>query len=237
MQTPKIARKVMLAACVLFATRIQAADDAAQILKDAEQTYRSLTSYEFKGVTTAETKVGSSVSKSETSFAVAFKPPNEFRLEYDYPSAGNWIRASDGKTVWNERSITKEFTSSPADDQSLMMLDGSPVAQFADVAEGVQNATMAGSEAVSVGGQNYDCYVIQVQRANTTASGSQAPLPVKLWIDKTRHLVLKQVTGSDAGAGSMKSAENQRTLSFTEVVVNGSIPDDLFHLSKSLSKK
>lgn len=233
MQTPKIA----LVACVLFATRILAADDAAQILKDAEQTYRSLTSYEFKGVTTSETKVGSSVSKSETSFAVAFKPPNEFRLEYDYPSAGAWIRASDGKTVWNERSITKEFSASPVDDQTLLMLDGSPVAQFADVAEGVQNPTLVGSEAISVGGQNYDCYVVQVQRAGATASGSGAPVPVKLWIDKTRHLVLKQVTGSDAGAGSIKSSENQRTLSFTEVVVNGSVPDDLFHLSKSPSKR
>ncbi|HUA82452.1 MAG TPA: hypothetical protein VMB85_01240 [Bryobacteraceae bacterium] len=233
MQTPKVA----LLACVLFATRILAADDAAQILKDSEQTYRSLTSYEFKGITTSETKVGKSVSKSETSFAVAFKPPNEFRLEYDYPTAGNWIRASDGKTVWNQRSITKEFTSTPADDQTLLMLDGSPVAQFADVAEGVQNPTLVGSEAVTIGGQNYDCYVIQVQRADATASGGGTPVPVKLWIDKTRHLVLKQVTGSDAGAGSLKSSENQRTLSFTEVVVNGSIPDDLFHLTKNISKR
>jgi outer membrane lipoprotein-sorting protein len=232
MQTPKIAPRIMMVGCALFAARILAADDAGQILKDAEQTYRNLTSYEFKGVTTSETKVGSSVSKTETSFAVAFKPPNEFRLEYDYPSAGNWIRASDGKTLWNERSITKEFTSSPADDQTLLMLDGSPVAQFADLAEGVQNPTLVGSEAVSVGGQNYDCYVIQVQRSNTIASGNAALVPVKLWIDKTRHLVLKQVTGSDAGAGSLKSSENQRTLSFTEVVVDGSIPDEMFHLSK-----
>src|SRR5579862_1667445 len=96
-------------ACLLFAANIVFADDAAQILKSTEETYRNLKSYQFKGVTTSETKVGTSISKTETSFAVAFKQPNEFLLEYDYPAAGNWVRASDGKTIWNRRSITKEF--------------------------------------------------------------------------------------------------------------------------------
>lgn len=228
MQSPKLP----ILACVFFAGNILAADDAAQILKTAEQTYQNLTSYEFKGVTTSETKVGASVSKTETSFAVAFKTPNEFRLEYDYPSAGDWVRASDGKTLWNKRSITKEFSATPVADDDLRMLDGSPIATFANLTDGVQNPSVVGSEAVSIGGQSFDCYVIQFQRASTTASGAAAAVPIKLWIDKSRHLVLKQVSGSDGGPASTKSTENERTVSFTEVVVNSAVPDDLFHVSK-----
>jgi outer membrane lipoprotein-sorting protein len=216
-----------LLASLLFAGNILAADDAAQILKTTEQTYQALTSYEFKGVTTSETKVGTSVSKTETSFAVAFKTPNEFLLEYDYPSAGNWVRASDGKTMWNKRSITKEFTATPADDDAVRTLDGSPIAAFANIAEGVQNPTVAGSEPVTIGSQSFDCYVVRFQRASGAAT-----VPVKLWIDKTRHLILKQVSGSDDARASATSTENQRTISFTEAAVNGTVSDDLFHLSK-----
>ena len=228
MQAPKIS----LLVCVFFAGRIFAADDAAQILKATEQAYQNLTSYEFKGVTDSETKVGNSISKTETQFAVAFKPPNEFRIEYDYPSAGEWIRASDGKTVWNKRSITKEFTETPAGDDALRMLDGSPVAQFQNITQDLENPMLAGAESVSIGGQSFDCDVIRATRQVSTVSGTKQAVPVKVWIDKTRHLVLKQVSGSDDGPASAKSTENLRTLSFTQVVVNGSIPDDLFHVSK-----
>src|SRR5579885_1706483 len=157
MQRPKLT----VVACVFLAGRVFAAEDAAQILKAVEQTYQNLTAYEFKGITSSETRVGGTVSKTETQFAVAFKPPNEFRIEYDYPSAGEWIRASDGKTLWNKRSITKEFTETPATDDALRMLDGSPVAAFENLTQDLQNPKIAGSEAVTVGGQSYDCYVIE----------------------------------------------------------------------------
>jgi len=223
-----------LVACVLFAGRILLGDDASQILKTTEQTYQNLKSYEFKGTTTSETKVGASVSKSETSFAVAFKQPNEFLVEYDYPSAGNWVRASDGKTVWNARSITKEFTASPATDDALRMLDGSPIASFANLTDGVQNVSLVGSEAVNIGGQSYDCYVIQFDHSGASSEAAK-PLPVKVWIDKSRHIVLKQVSGSEAKSAG-NDTENLRTLSFTVADVNTAVPDDLFHLTNNKKK-
>lgn len=222
--------KWALVAC-MCGSGILLADDVTQILKSTEDTYRNLKSYQFKGTTTSETKVGASVSKTETSFEVAFKQPNEFRLEYDYPTAGNWVRASDGKTVWNRRSITKESNETPATDDALRMLDGSPIASFAEISQGAQNPSLVGSEPVSIGGQDFDCYVIQFERSAAVAGVAQ-PLPVKLWIDKSRHLVLKQVSGS-AARGSGTSTENTRTISFSEVQVNSELPEELFHLAKS----
>jgi outer membrane lipoprotein-sorting protein len=206
------------------------ADDATQILKTTEDTYRNLKSYQFKGTTTSETKVGTTISKTETNFAVAFKQPNEFLLEYDYPTAGSWVRASDGTTVWNRRSITKESTESPATDDALRILDGSPIAPFTTVTEGVRNVTLVGSEPVAVGGQNFDCYVIEFARARSVGGVARSST-LKLWIDKSRHLVLKQVSESAAN-GSGTSTENTRTISFTQAEANLDVPDDLFHLSK-----
>lgn len=230
-------RTPIVLVCVFFAGTIQAADDAAQILKTTEQTYQNLTSYDFKGVTASETKVGKSISKTETAFEVAFKPPNEFLLEYDYPSAGTWARASDGKMLYNKRSITKEFSAQPVTADDVLMLAGSPIAPFVDLTKGIQNPSMAGSEALTIGGKNFDCYVIQFEQPSQSSSGASVAVPVKLWIDKTRHLILKQVSGSDEAPGSSKSTENQRTLSFSEVVVDASaVPDQLFHLSKPSKK-
>ena len=90
------------------------ADDAGQILKQTEDTYRGVKSYHFEGTTVSETRVGGSVSKSETQFVVAFEKPNKFRVEYVYPSAGNWVRVSDGTKTWKHRSITKEMTEAAA---------------------------------------------------------------------------------------------------------------------------
>lgn len=213
-----------------FSAAFALADDAAQILKSTEDTYRSLKSYDFEGTTTLETKVGASVSKTETSFVVAFKEPNEFRLEYDYPSAGKWERVSDGKTLWNHRSITKESKESPVTDDDVRMLEGSPVAVFSQIGEDAVKATLVGSEQVPMGGQSFDCFVVQFERPNQTASGAAQPLPVKLWIDKTRHLVLRQVSVSEAH-NSGSSTENIRTVMFTRVEVN-QVPDDLFHFKK-----
>lgn len=223
-------RTPIVAACLFFTGTIQAADDAAQILKTAEQTYQNLTSYDFKGVTASETKVGKNVSKTETNFEVAFKPPNEFLLEYDYPSAGSWVRASDGKMFYNKRSITKEFSATPATQDNVLILDGSPIAPFVDLTKNISNPSLAGSEALTIDGQNYDCYVISFTRPDVTATGP-VTVPVKLWIDKSRHLILKQVSGVE-DAGSVKSSENQRTLSFSLVKVNSAVPDEIFHVSK-----
>jgi outer membrane lipoprotein-sorting protein len=210
-------------ALTIFAASAMA-DDAAQILKNTQETYRNLKSYDFEGTTTSETKMGAKVSKSETSFVVAYKEPNEFRLEYDYPSAGKWERVSDGKTLWNHRSITKESKQSPLADDDVRMLEGSPVAVFSQVGEGVTKATVAGSEAVSIGGKSFDCFVVQFEQGSAT----QGSRPVKLWIDKTRHLVLRQVTAPEANG----STENTRTMMFTRVEVDQTVPDELFRFKK-----
>jgi outer membrane lipoprotein-sorting protein len=210
-------------------------DDAGKILKLTEDTYRGLQSYRFEGTTVSETKVGGGVSKSETSFVVAYQKPNKFRVEYIYPTAGNWVRVSDGKTTWRRRSLTKESTEGAAKDEDLGILDGSPVSPYWNIFEHVAKPSMTGSEAIDIGGKSHECFVIQVEPTGLSVRPGMQAAPGKLWIDKSNHLILREVNRSVA-QGS-KGAENTQTVSFTQAEVNQTVPDDLFHLAAAPTKR
>jgi hypothetical protein len=83
--------------------------DAMQILSKVAQTYRGLKSYHFEGATVAETNSVGGKSTSETGFVIAYMAPYKSRVEFRYPSAGNWIRVSDGRILSCYRSIRKEL--------------------------------------------------------------------------------------------------------------------------------
>jgi hypothetical protein len=76
-----------------------------------------------------------------------FIEAHEFRVEFRYSGAGNWIRASDGKQLRRTRSITKEFKQAPASPDSMRILgEDSPFAPFARIGEGAKSPTISGSE-------------------------------------------------------------------------------------------
>lgn len=221
---------VRILALTIVSAGFLLADDAGQILKQTQETYRAVKSYHFEGTTVSETKVGKSVSKSETSFVVAFEKPNKFRVEYVYPTAGNWIRVSDGTKTWKTRSITKELSETAATEDDLGILDGSPVSPFWNIGETATHPSVVGSESISVGGKNYDCSVLQVQLPTPDRPGVEPP-PVKLWVDKANHLILREVTDMVA-QGKGGTGGNLRTTTFTYAEVNQTVPDALFHLAK-----
>jgi outer membrane lipoprotein-sorting protein len=223
-------RAILCMAVLLSSGAAAMSDDAATILKTTEDTYTNLNSYRFEGTTQSESKIGSSDSKSETTFIVAFQPANEFRIEYVYPTAGNWIRVSDGKTLWKYRSLTRELNKAPVADDDSQMLAGSPVGSFTHLSQGLTNLSIVGSEPVSAGGQSFDCYVIQADNPGAIEVGNAKAMPLKLWIDKKSHLVLRERSGSMA-RGSTPS-ENIQTVTFTRLDVNQPVPDDLFRQPK-----
>lgn len=221
---------------VLMFAGVLMADDASQVLKTVAETYQNLRSYYFEGGTVSETKMGASVSKSETKFVVAFQSPNLFRVEYVYPTAGNWIRVSDGKNTWRERSITKDFNESPAVPEDIYMMDDSPIAAFEKIDKNVANATMAGSEPVTVGVQAFDCDVIQGDLTDPGGAAGPQTTPTKFWIDKTRHLVLRQVSTSSSRSKGGVTNENTRTMNITRADISQPVPPTVFTLTQEPGK-
>jgi len=221
---------------VLMSAGLLMADDASQVLKTVANTYQNLRSYYFEGSTVSETKMGASLSKQETKFVAAFQSPNLFRVEYVYPTAGNWIRVSDGTKTWRERSISKDFSEAAAVPEDIYMMDDSPIAAFEKIDKNVANATMAGSEPVTVGVQPYDCDVIQGDLTDPGGAAGPTTTPTKFWIDKTRHLVLRQVSTSSSRSNKGVTNENIRTTTITRADVSQPVPPAVFQLAPEPGK-
>src|SRR5690242_5793610 len=111
----------------LFTTTAYAnAQDAKEIATKVADTYRSLTSYRFEGETSRQ--LGSRGSGSnELKFDIAFEGPDKFRIEYKYPTAGDWIRVSDGKTLTRYRSISKQVNAAASSQTDVKLIESTPI--------------------------------------------------------------------------------------------------------------
>ena len=216
---------------LLWGGGLSRAQTADQILAQVADTYRSLNSYRIEGTIRSETDVRNSSYKSESEFVVAFAEPDRFRIEYRYPSAGTWLRTSDGKLFTTFRSISNQFHQEPADSSTIRVLRSSPIALFETIDRDAKNPVLAGSETIALEGQNHDCDVIRYDGPPRTLPTGASQLPNKVWIDKGSHLVLRQVTGTLTTAGA-ETTKNERTTQFTKIRVNEPLAATLFAVAE-----
>lgn len=227
--TSRVAR---LAVAVALAAGVCGAQDANEILAKAGAAYQSMTSYHFEGKITSKTDMGGKSTESETQFVVAYASPDQFRVEFRYPTAGDWVRVSDGKTYTAYRSISKQLDQSPATSDSLRVLEGSPVASFDDLAEGRKNAKVVGTEPVMVDGKAVDCYVIEFDARPRNLPEGTSQLPTKVWVDKQRMIVLRRALKTQAGKGDHLTV-NERTIEISSAQVNQPVAPTLFAFDRT----
>jgi outer membrane lipoprotein-sorting protein len=216
------------ASVLVLLSGLSLAQDATAILKSVGETYSALKSYEFQGATTAVTTTGKIVSTSEETFTVIFSAPDQFVVEFRYPGQGSWTRASNGKTTTEIRTATKEFAQQPTTQYDIRILDNSPIGWFYSMDTGNKNAAVEGSENVSVDGQDVDCWVISTEREMGMLPEGVKRAPTKLWVDKARFLVLRQVSGTESVATGNKATKNVRTMRITHAQLGQTIAPDLF---------
>ena len=204
--------------------------DPKEILDQAAAKYIELKTYDFEGSRVSETKTGKTVASSEINFVYVLSRPNKVRVELRYPNAGSWVRVTDGTTTVKYLSETKEYTRAAATEYDFdMFFQGTPMANYQLINTKIQNATLVGSEPVTVGSDTFDCYVLDVLYGQQTLLPGTEPLPTRLWIDKKRSIVLKEVSGTRAkGQGRSQPTDNIRTTTFTVAKVDEPIPEELF---------
>jgi outer membrane lipoprotein-sorting protein len=224
----KFAAVLRGASALVMLSGLAFAQDATAILKSVGETYSALKSYEFQGATTASTQTGKVVSNSEETFTVVFTAPDRFFVEFRYPGQGSWTRASNGTTMTESRTITKEFTQRPTTQYDIRVLDNSPIGPFYEMEAGIKSATVEGSEKLVLEGQEVDCWVIQADRQVGMLPDGVKRLPTKLWIDKARFLVLKQVTGTESVVTGNKATKNLRTMTITVAHLGQTIAPEVF---------
>jgi outer membrane lipoprotein-sorting protein len=216
------------ASVLLLLSGLTLAQDAMAILKSVGETYSALKSYEFQGATTTVTTTGKIASTSDETFTVVFSAPDQFVVEFRYPGQGSWTRASDGKTTVEIRTASKEFTQQPTTQYDIRILDNSPIGFFYSMDTGNKNAAVEGSEKVSLDGQDVDCWVISTEREMGMLPENVKRLPTKLWVDKARFLVLRQVSGTESTATGSKATKNVRTMRITHAQLGQAIAPEVF---------
>jgi len=216
------------ASALVMLSGLACAQDAMTILKHVGETYSALRSYEFQGTTSSVTQTGKITSTSDESFSVTFSAPDHFFVEFRYPGQGSWTRASNGTTMTEIRTAIKEFDRRPATQYDIRVLDNSPIGAFYEMEKGVNSATVEGSEKLTVEGQEVDCWVIQADRQVGILPGGVQRLPTKLWIDKARSLVLKQVSGTESIEKGSKATKNERTMTITLAHLSQPISPEVF---------
>ncbi|MCC6366756.1 MAG: hypothetical protein IT165_24820 [Bryobacterales bacterium] len=207
------------------------AQEAQDILAKVAQNYQNMKNFHFEGATLSETKAKGVDTTNETQFVVAYTEPDKFRVELRYPTAGNWIRLSDGKNLYDFRTTSKDRKKEDYDPSDLRILKGSPISGY-EFIDRVNTAKLAGSESVSVDGKDVDCFVIEADRTGQTVLPGMKALPTRYWVDKARLIVLRQVGGSKSeDSASVNSTENTRTITITVAHVNEPVPETLFALN------
>jgi outer membrane lipoprotein-sorting protein len=204
--------------------------NAKTILGKVQTAYSYLHSYDFKGTTTESTDLDGKVSSQVTHFEDAFSPPNKFLVVYHYPTAGDWIRVSDGNTLYRYRSLTKQVQKAPVQKQDVSIPDSAFVLDYLQLQMKTTDPELTGSDTLNVDGEPHDCYVVE-GHVNRLVPDGTTVLPTKWWIDKKTFLVLRQVEATTRKS-SRRTTKDTRDMMFTSARVNQTVPETLFAFKK-----
>jgi len=221
---------LVAASLLALAARAQSQPDVSVILRQVGERYANAKQYRF-----AVKKSG----EESGSLEIAIRKPDQFRLEadgrvIDGADAFNRVTlVSDGGTAWNYFAESQQYTRKRV---TLPLLDTEPPAispdtfvlqadtvfltRYAEFAKAADHARLLRQEIIAAGGGTADCYVIEFQ----------APLPgfrdrYTWWVDKTRHLVVREDTQP---ASSRRPASS---VIYTAASIDEPLPDDLFRFT------
>jgi TonB family protein len=219
--------------------------DAKAILKQVAETYKNLRSYRFEGRYTLEQVIESIGLKDEIKreelFVNAAIKPDRSRIESKNTHI-SVTSVSDGKTKWVYAPGPNEYTKTG--EGPVRLVTASPVrnsppmahlanatnllAGFSRVAERLGEAKIIGEETLEIGGRRSDCFVIEAYYFAASTGRQSNTLTRKLWIDKSRNIVLREIQHTEAKMPWGRTINSKMTYIFTVATVGEPIPETLF---------
>lgn len=209
-------------------------NESAAILARVAQSYRGFDSYQFEGTVRLAVNVQDKVQNLELPFTISAAKPGKYRAEISNPMI-QMVNVSDGQQTWNYVPQLGQFTKkmvTPLKGDAVPapnpVVSATPLARYLSMDQGSENARLVRMETVGVEGQAWDCYVIETtfQRPMNAQMGVS---PTTFWIDKTRHVVLRESTtvklASSPTGGPM---EMNQVTTFEVARVNQPLPDSMF---------
>lgn len=240
-------------------TASQPQPDAKELLKKVNEAHKNLKTFQLEGQTVLEMKGDGVFMRFELPFVIAYGAAGQKRLQVKNPFDGNKTIVSDGKTEWVYLPTEKQFTKKPFDKASLPEAGTSLLHQFKDdsmfadmicddLTDGMVSAKIVREEVVELGGQRFNCYVIEAIYSDKSEAPAKSKdgnaaeadkqekglvLPMTFWVDKDRQVVLQhKFDGGGIFAQMFRAfADNANfTMSTTLSVAkfNETLPDSLF---------
>lgn len=222
-------------AIALLAWAATAPPDGKSLVDEVSRTYRGLDQYDFAGTVTLRVNANGTQQSFDIPMRVAHQKPGHEHVEMRHPMMGVMV-VSDGAhtTTWlaqTNRYVTRDVTP-PPDSLGNAAPAGSPIARYFNLGSNMKSARVTGEQRIPVGGATADTWVLEVVPDAATAMGgdSTASAVSTLWIDKTRHVVLRDSTHIHSSHSPMGGGvlDMTQTIAISQARVNEPVPDTLF---------
>jgi outer membrane lipoprotein-sorting protein len=217
----RLAIRFAIAALALRAAVAQGQPQVADILTKVGETYKAANEYEF--VTDGAYNDGSTAPMHAL---IAFKPPNQYRMEAAIPGlsgdASAWsesVIVCNGFLIWLYLPKSNQYASFP-----LSALGPNIPSDFGglgpeaidEVAMGpirravnfIKGAKLLREETIELAGAKLNCYVVSIPQKGEVSANTW-------WVDKQTYRV-------------MRVDDDKSSNGFTVLKLNETLPDDLF---------
>ena len=227
---------LLLACALILPARAEQPTDARALLQKVTEAYRGLNSYHFEGVISITVGGGGGIPQSfEVPLLAAAERSGRVRVDVRNPQMGMML-VSDGKQIVTFLPSLKQYTRKPAEAPldsagAMRSPQGSPLARYFQMLDGLKSAEIVGDAPVTVGGRTSDCWVVRcdITPPQALAADSSARAVATFWVDKSRSLVLHDsttVSMRHPATGAQMAMDQVTSFSLGEV--NGTLPDSLF---------
>jgi len=212
--------------------------DARAILERVCDSYLTFRSYQFNGMIHVEmTREGKNESLDMPMHLAASKP-GKIRNEIENPTM-KVITVCDGREIWMyvpqlNQYVRKPWSPGPPDvanpdsAMAVAMMMGTPLGRYASMTRGLRHSKLLREEPLTLVDRTIDCYVVEAEYE--APPGDQLKLaPALLWIDKSRHVVLQEVSQLETSSSAPGGASKVKQTTFYPIArLNETLPDSLF---------
>ena len=208
---------IILSALLAAPAFAQTPPSVGDILKKVENTYASLTQWDFEATITSTLEPGGQSTRPQRT---AGKGSSLRRMEMGDANSGKILIVADGKNVWLYPAQPNRYSrkaQAPEPDEAFSYFDIFLLPyRFGSANE--SEARLLREESIEIGSTQADCYVIQFQ------SPDRPRFVSTWWVDKRRFLVLR-----DDQEGGPAPLVRSRTI-WIRTQLDG-VPDDLFRFT------